>query len=190
MAWILIPVERTNNRSNAMQFKTFWIVALALTAGIAAGASAETPDSSKQMNMTSKAEFVQKAAQGGMAEVELSRLAATRSASQDVKKFAARMVSEHTKNNADLAQIARSEGLTVPAQLDADHLALKEKLANAKGADFDRLYVQTMRGDHTDMLHLLDGAKDIDDAKLKDYVASTRPVVAAHLKMANELTGP
>ena len=178
------------NGSFAMNFKTSWIVTLTLTAGMVAGASAQAPESSKQMSMTTKVAFVQNAAQGGLAEVELSQLAATRGGSEDVKKFAARMVSEHTKNNADLAWIAGSEGLTVPSELDADHLALKERLANTRGTEFDRLYVQTMRRDHTAMLHLLDGAKDIDDAKLKGFIAATRPVVAMHLKMTNELSGP
>jgi putative membrane protein len=139
--------------------------------------------------MTPETVFVQKAAQGGIAEVELSKLAATNGASDSVKQFAAQMVQAHTDNNAKLSKIAQSEGIAVPTETDADHIALRNQLSAAKGADFDRIYVQAMRRDHTDMLHLLESADSLTDPTLKTFVAQTKPVVAHHLKMANELSG-
>jgi len=136
------------------------------------------------------AAFVQKAARGGLAEVELSKLAATRSSSEDVKRFATKMVEAHTENNAKLATIAKAEGLNVPSSLDAEHAALKSKLFTLNGAEFDRQYGDAMRADHTAMLKLLDdNAETLGDPRLKAFISDTRPVVAEHLEMAKNLSG-
>lgn len=168
-----------------MTFKSNMSSAAVLALSMTASAVAAPPTA-----MSPEAAFVQKAGQGGMAEVELSNLAATNSSSSDVKKFATSMVAAHTDNNAKLATIARGEGLDVPNSLDAAHAALKAKLATSKGADFDRQYADAMRADHTAMLKLLDdNAKAISDPKLKAFIGETRPVVAEHLKMAKNLSG-
>ena len=49
--------------------------------------------------------FVEDAAKGGMAEVQLGQLAAQKAQSDDVKKFGQRMVDDHGKANDKLKQI-------------------------------------------------------------------------------------
>src|SRR4051794_35823757 len=61
----------------------------------------ENGSQSSGMGSTDKT-FVKKAAQGGLAEVELGRLATERAASPDVKKFGQRMVDDHSKANDQL----------------------------------------------------------------------------------------
>src|SRR5687768_18424506 len=53
-------------------------------------------------NIEKDTEFAVKAADGGMLEVELGKLAQTNAASPEVKKFAQMMVDEHTKANDEL----------------------------------------------------------------------------------------
>lgn len=173
-----------------MKFKSNVSLAAAAALTLSSFAFAAPPMSGGAMSGagTPEAAFVQKAAQGGMAEVELSKLAARNSSSSDVKSFANSMVEAHTANNAKLMQIAHSEGLDVPTTLDADHVAMKAKLASLKGAAFDRQYADAMRTDHTAMLALLDdNQKTLTDPKLKGYIGETRPAVAEHLKMAKAL---
>jgi putative membrane protein len=133
--------------------------------------------------------FVHKAAQGGIAEVELSQLAATRSSSDSIKDFASHMVQAHSDNNAKLQQIAQADGIAVPSETDADHSTLRTQLARSKGPEFDRLYVQAMRRDHESMMHLLQSSTDVSDPKLKSFIQETEPVVEHHLQMAMQLTG-
>ena len=54
------------------------------------------------MNMTNDKKFVMDAAVGGMAEVELGKLAAEKATNPEVKQFGQRMVDDHTKANDEL----------------------------------------------------------------------------------------
>src|SRR5437773_2872523 len=66
-------------------------------------------------------DFVTRAAIGGVTEVEMGKLAGDRASSADVKKFAEKMVTDHTKANEELEKIATGKSLKVPNALDADH---------------------------------------------------------------------
>ena len=73
--------------------------------------------------------FVTHAATGGIAEVEMGKLAGDKAASSEVKKFAVQMVSDHTKANEELEKIATGKSLKVPTALDAEHKAKLETLS-------------------------------------------------------------
>src|SRR5882724_1074393 len=59
-------------------------------------------ESNRAMNQTSDKKFAMDAAMGGMAEVELGKLAADTATHPDVKQFAQRMVEDHGKANDEL----------------------------------------------------------------------------------------
>ncbi len=141
-----------------------------------------------QKGETGDADFVQKAGQGGMAEVELSKVAETNAKSPAVKKFAEQMVHDHTANNKELTTIAAHENIPVPKTLDSEHAALKEKLSGLKGDDFDRAYVDAMRQDHKKMDDLLKSSlATVSTEELKTFIKKTDPVVEHHLSMAQSL---
>jgi putative membrane protein len=140
--------------------------------------AAESPD----------AAFVQQAGGGGLAEVELSKLAAKSAQSPQVKQFAQKMVQAHSENNQQLATIAAHENIALPKELDSEHAQLLDKLAAQHGADFDRSYVDAMRGDHQKMADLLQSSQaTVSTDELRAFIKKTLPVVQAHLRMASEL---
>src|SRR5512138_630536 len=65
--------------------------------------------------------FIEEAAVGGLAEVELGRLAQQKSQTTQVKEFASRMVRDHGKANDELKEIAESKGVQMPAAPDKSH---------------------------------------------------------------------
>jgi putative membrane protein len=129
--------------------------------------------------------FVEKAAGGGMAEVELGKLATQKASSDQVKQFGSRMVNDHSKTNDELKQIATAKGMTLPTDLDAKHKSEMAKLQKLSGAQFDRAYMDAMVQDHKETVALFrTQSTSGKDGELKGFAAKTLPHLEEHLKMA------
>ena len=135
------------------------------------------------------ARFVHEAAVGGMAEVEMGRLAADKASSADVKQFGQRMVDDHGKANGELKTFASTKGVTLPATLDASHKAVQDKLSKLTGAAFDRAYMQEMVKDHDkDVAAFRRASTSAADADLKAWAGKTLPTLQEHQKMAKSIS--
>ena len=129
--------------------------------------------------------FVEKAAIGGMAEVELGNLAQQKAASDQVKQFGARMVTDHSKANDELKQIASTKGVQLPSALDDKHKKDKDRLQKMSGADFDKAYMSHMVDDHKqDVAEFKKEANGGKDGDVKGFAAKTLPTLEEHLKLA------
>ncbi|HEU5022482.1 MAG TPA: DUF4142 domain-containing protein, partial [Bryobacteraceae bacterium] len=71
--------------------------------------------------------FVNKAAQGGQAEVTLGQLAAQKASNQKVKDFGQRMVTDHGKAGQQLTSIAQKKSITPPSSMTSEDQALYKK---------------------------------------------------------------
>src|SRR5438094_41987 len=107
-----------------------------------------TATSHKPAVVSADTRFIRDAAYGGMAEVELGKLAAEKASSEDVKKFGQRMVDDHGKANDELKTIASKQNVTWPSKLDATHKMTYDRLSKLSGRAFDRAYMQAMLKDH------------------------------------------
>jgi putative membrane protein len=133
--------------------------------------------------------FVKEAAMGGMAEVDLGQLAASKAADADVKQFGQRMVDDHGKANEELKSWASSKGVMLPTELDAKHKAEHAKLEKLSGEAFDKAYMASMVADHnTDVAAFQREAKAAKDPELKAWVAKTLPTLEDHQKSAKEIS--
>jgi len=129
------------------------------------------------------AEFVKMAASGGMLEVDLGKLAKDKATDADVRKFGERMVTDHTKANKELVDVAKSAGFTVPTKLLAEHQKHLDMLKKDK--NFDRDYMKHMVEDHEEDVSLFDRAtKEAKSADLKAFATKTLPTLKEHLQMA------
>lgn len=129
-------------------------------------------------------EFMNKAAQGGMAEVKLGELASTKAQNPDVKAFGQKMVTDHGKANDELKAIAARKNVTLPTDVNAEQKETYDKLSKLSGAEFDKEYVKTMVDDHQkDLDEFKDEADDGDDADVKAFAAKYAPVIQSHLDM-------
>jgi putative membrane protein len=134
--------------------------------------------------------FVMKAAKGGMAEVELGKLATEKAVSPDVKKFGQRMVDDHGKANDELKALAQTKNITLPTDLDPKDKALRDRLIKLSGQAFDHAYMQAMVADHVkDVNEFKMEAKAAKDPDVKAWAAKTLPTLEDHLKMARETNG-
>ena len=130
-------------------------------------------------------QFIEKAAVGGMAEVELGKLAQRNAASDQVKQFGARMVQDHSKANDELKQVASAKGIELPARLDAKNQATVDKMKRLAGAGFDKAYMSDMVADHKEDVALFEKESTSGtDADVKGFATKTLPTLREHLKMA------
>jgi putative membrane protein len=133
-------------------------------------------------------EFMAKAAQGGMAEVSLGQMAATKGTSNDVKAFGNRMVSDHGKANEELTQLATSKGVTLPTDLDTESKKTSDELSKKIGKAFDKAYMSDMVEDHEkDVAEFQKESSSAQDPDLKNWVTKTLPTLQDHLKMAKQI---
>jgi len=132
--------------------------------------------------------FVMKAAQGGMTEVELGQLAASQGASQEVKDFGSKMVTDHGAANAELKTLAASKSITLPDKLDAQHAAMVDKMKALSGAAFDKAYVKAMVAAHKkDDALFSKEASSGSDPDIKAFAAKTDQTVKMHLTMIEDI---
>jgi putative membrane protein len=131
------------------------------------------------------AKFAMQAAQGGMAEVQMGQLALSKSRNAVVRAFAQKMVTDHTANNAKLAAIMRSEGMSVPTTVDPASRAMMTKLQGLSGAAFNSAYMSGQVRGHQQMQILMQSeANGGKDARLVAYAKTTLTAVNQHLNMA------
>lgn len=133
------------------------------------------------------AAFVTKAGNGGLFEVESSKLALQKAQRADVKTFAQKMVDDHGKANQELAAEAQKAGVQAPAKLDARHQQRLDKLSAANGPGFDEAYLGAQRSAHRDAVSLFQAyARTGDNADLKQFASRTLPVIQEHERMLKQ----
>lgn len=134
--------------------------------------------------------FMMDAAAGGMAEVEMSRLALEKATSADVKRYAQQMIDDHTRANEELMQVASQKGVTLPTGPNTRQMALMERMRNLSGAEFDRMYIKEAGiNAHAKMEKLfMKESRSGRDADARAFAAKTLPAVQMHLRMAREMS--
>ena len=132
-------------------------------------------------------DFIQDQLEDATAEINLSQLAAERTADPQVKEFAERLVREHQTVTDELKKAAASTNAAVePAEPDTDHKNAQEELSKLTGKEFDRKYLDTMIEEHEEAVKELTPA-DAESAELREWVAKTLPKVRQHLEMAKQI---
>ncbi|WP_184545925.1 DUF4142 domain-containing protein [Mucilaginibacter sp. FT3.2] len=128
------------------------------------------------------AKFAVAAANGGMAEVAVAKVAETKAINQKVKDFAAMMVTDHGKANDELMAIAKTKNITLPAAPSDDKQKELADLSAKSASDFDKAYVDAMVDGHKKTISLFeDAAKNCKDADLKAFAEKTLPTIKGHL---------
>jgi len=151
--------------------------------------SAQSNSSGTQMSTSADTKFVKSAAEGGMAEVSLGKLAVEKASSEDVRKFGQRMVDDHSKANDQLKQLAAQKNITLPQALNAKDKATKASLEKLSGKQFDQAYMKDMVKDHKkDIGDFQQESSSGQDPDVKNFATQTLPTLQDHLKEAQSLT--
>ena len=134
------------------------------------------------------AECVMMFGSGNAGEIRFAELALKNAQSEDVKKFAQMMITDHSKANDELSAVAKNHNIDFPPAPPAAAVEMSKTLLDVKGAEFDKKYMGEVVTAHTNDLAAYKKAKgEVKDELLVKYVDSTEPIVATHLKDAKAI---
>jgi len=151
---------------------------------LAAGAAFAQPASLS----AGERKFMEKAAIDGMAEVELGRIAQSRAQDGQVKQFAQRMVTDHSKAGDELKKLASSKGVQLPSGPDKKHQKEMDELQKKDAKKFDREYMEYMVKEHRkDVSEFEKQSRGAKDPDVKAFAAKTLPTLKEHLQMAQQV---
>ncbi len=134
-------------------------------------------------------EFMEKASQGDVTEVEMAKLALQKSQNPDVRAFATRMIHDHQTLGKKMAPLMAEAGLKPSMSMNTEHQRLYNKLNGLSGEDFNKEYVKAMDEDHHE--DLKDFRNEINSTtvpRIKTTVIAGERVIAEHTQMIDDLS--
>jgi putative membrane protein len=132
--------------------------------------------------------FLQHAATENVAEIGLGKLARDKALTPAVKKFAQRLIDDHSTLTKDLATVADRKGLTLPTTMTKKDKALYDKLAGLAGIEFDVLYTREMVAHHVLSIGKYEAVgTDGDNVDVRSFATRTVPQMREHLSAARAL---
>ncbi|HEY8269985.1 MAG TPA: DUF4142 domain-containing protein [Pseudobdellovibrionaceae bacterium] len=160
------------------------VASLVLMAGIASAAQGNLNDN-QVIGLINKVNDV---------EVSIGKVAVDKGQEDSVKKFAAKMVAEHTASNVKIAALETKTKLSraesdVSKTLEKNANTMIESLKNAKSSEFDKAYIDNEVTMHQQVLNTIDQnlLPNVQNADLKSFLQSTRGEIASHLKEAQDI---
>jgi putative membrane protein len=133
------------------------------------------------------ATFLRKAAVGGIMEVEAAKIAQKNAKSTEVKDFAAKMLTDHTKANTELKALAVSKKVITPDALPADEQIHLDEMKKMTGTAFDKHYMAMMVTDHDKTVALFKLGMQNRDQAIKGWASNTLSVIESHDEMAKKI---
>ena len=138
----------------------------------------------------SEPDFVKKAAQFNLYEVEAGKIASEKGQSEAVKQFGREMVEAHSKASEELKNIVQAGNLKVelPGKPSKRQRKRIDALNEATPENFDKTYAQQQVKSHGRAVELFDGyAEGGGNPALKQFAANILPIVKQHLEQAKKL---
>jgi putative membrane protein len=172
-------------RSRGMKTRSF-AVALGIALAFSPAYAADKEKSDKA-SATDTA-FIMKAADGGMTEVELGKVAEKNGQRDDVKSFGGHMIKDHGKAGENLKGVASKMNVTVPDKVSPKHQAMIDKMSKLSGSGFDAAYIKAMVEDHEEDVAEFEKARgQVSNEDLKKFIDETLPVIKEHLEMVKKM---
>jgi putative membrane protein len=150
-----------------------------------AGQAGATPALSKV-----DATFINTAGTAGLAEVTFAQLAATKATDPAVRGFAAKIITDLTTVNQQLASLAQSNGMTPPSEMEGRHQVLYHQLQSLNGPGFDRAYVNGQLQDLTMAIQAFQTEADSgSEPQARSFAQQHLPMLLDHLQTADKMAG-
>jgi putative membrane protein len=149
-------------------------------------AAGEKPDKSNVLT-TADRDFMRRASQAHIQEIDMARLSEEKATNSDVKDYAGMLISEHEKALHDLNSIMDRNNVPYPNVEPKDQAQL-HNLGKLTTAQFDRSFLEMMVSSHSKALeNYQTEMKSVQNSELKDHVTDFIPIIEKDLNRAEQL---
>jgi predicted outer membrane protein len=133
--------------------------------------------------------FVDAFTAAGLAAIEAGTLATQRAGNAELRRLGSQLAADFRAANRQLADLLAPLQLApLPEAPDAEHKAIADQLGQLKAHRFDRLYLDTQRHDHRDLIALLElQLRTGDNRKLQEFAAAMLPTLHTNLQRLTRL---
>lgn len=133
-------------------------------------------------------EFLVDATEINLAEIEIGKLAQTKSTNPEVKKFGKMLVDEHTKLASEVKTVADSRNFSLPTSITEEGKEEYNDLNKKTGIDFDKKFTDMMIDGHEKAIDkFTKAAENANDAEIKAWASKNVASLTAHLQHAKQL---
>jgi putative membrane protein len=165
------------------------------TAGSSNSSATQRSSSTDQSTQTSRhdnSDTIRKLHAANVAEIEMANVAKDNAQSDQVKKFADRMVKDHTEMRDALEKVADKRNLKFDKKKElAPYQAHLDQAKKLKGAQFDQHFTHMMVTEHQkdldDVQNALQQARSTGDHDLAAALENAQTKIQEHYRMAQSL---
>ena len=133
-------------------------------------------------------QFLAQAFQDGLSEIALGRRALQAGSNVGVREFAQRMITDHTRLNAQISALAQANNVPLPTTLAAAEQAVLTRLNGLTGEALDQAYMtQSTAGHERDAVAAQQQASRGTDADARILASNSLPILELHLGRSEEI---
>lgn len=121
--------------------------------------------------------FVKQAAQGSLAELELAKLAQSRSMDPSVKTYAATALKDYGKLRQQLEPIAKRKNLDFPTSLDDEQARIVHSVSAKPPSEFDAEFSKQVIDAHARLMTAFADAAALGDKELVAFARTAKPML-------------
>jgi len=134
-------------------------------------------------------DFIVKASEANLTEIELGELALTKATAPSVRNFAEMMITEHQTAYDELESIAIDKSTGITTSVNFEHQEIKQKLTEMSGYAFDTAYMRSTIKEHEKTIALFEAEiSNGNDPHVKDYAIQYLPQIQLHHHRADSIS--
>ncbi|HMG93486.1 MAG TPA: DUF4142 domain-containing protein [Chryseolinea sp.] len=133
------------------------------------------------------AEFLVKAAEGRIMNINEGKLAVLKGSISEVRNYGQLMVRDQSSMLDEIKKVAAERNITLPDGVSDKKREGQMDLSEEAGKDFDEKFIKMMDTGLEYDIKLFEKAKGIDDAGVTTFVEKYLPVIQSHLEKLQQV---
>jgi len=138
-------------------------------------------------NIRADAAFIQNVGADNTMHIQLARIALEKAKNKDVRQFAQRMVTDHSRLQDQWSAMVARNGLSFGLGMGPKHREKVEDLKKVNGKNFDKAYMTMMIQQHQQVNYWQNEGRNSKSAEVRRLVDQGLPIEEQHLAQAKQI---